>query len=178
MGDATNLVIIFAGELLKKAEHLIVMGLHPNDVIQGYELACAKALSELDREHSLLLMDAPSLTLVLELSTSSLPSPVTVSSLQRAIKPVISSKQYGNEEILSKLVAEAAMIVMPAKYDFTFPLDTVSILLFRQANFNVDNVRVVKIMGGSFSGSTIINGMVFNREPEGIYTYTPPCFFL
>jgi T-complex protein 1 subunit theta len=120
MGDATNLVIIFAGELLKKAEHLIVMGLHPNDVIQGYELACAKALSELDREHFLLLADAPSLTLVPELSTSSLPSPVTVTSLQRAIKPVISSKQYGNEETLSKLVAEAAMIVMPAKCDFAF----------------------------------------------------------
>ena len=48
MGDATNLVIIFAGELLKKAENLIVMGLHPNDVIQGYELAVIKALEELE----------------------------------------------------------------------------------------------------------------------------------
>lgn len=47
----------------------------------------------------------------------------------------------------------------------TFESET---LLSRQANFNVDNVRVVKIMGGSFAGSTIINGMVFNREPEGI----------
>jgi len=102
---------------------------------------------------------------------------VTTTSLQRAIKPVISSKQYGNEETLSKLVAEAAMIVMPAKYEFTFPLDLISIHLFRQANFNVDNVRVVKIMGGSFSGSTIINGMVFNREPEGIYASTPCAFF-
>lgn len=52
MGDATNLVLIFAGELLKKAEHLIIMGLHPNDVLQGYELACAKALAELERESS------------------------------------------------------------------------------------------------------------------------------
>ncbi|KAG8813689.1 T-complex protein 1 subunit theta, partial [Serendipita sp. 400] len=49
MGDATNLVIILAGELLKKAENLIIMGLHPNDVLQGYELACAKALAELER---------------------------------------------------------------------------------------------------------------------------------
>ncbi|KAG8817335.1 T-complex protein 1 subunit theta, partial [Serendipita sp. 401] len=118
MGDATNLVIILAGELLKKAENLIIMGLHPNDVLQGYELACAKALAEL--EH---------------LSTSTLPSPLTLKSLQTAIRPVISSKQYGNEEPLSKLVAEAAMIVMPSK----------------PASFDVDNVRVVKILGGSFS---------------------------
>lgn len=48
MGDATNMVIILAGELLKKAEHLLVMGLHPSEIIKGYELACAKALSELE----------------------------------------------------------------------------------------------------------------------------------
>lgn len=45
MGDATNMVIILAGELLKKAEHLLIMGLHPSEVIKGYELACTKSLS-------------------------------------------------------------------------------------------------------------------------------------
>ena len=49
MGDATNMVIMLAGELLKKSEHLLVMGLHPSEVIKGYELASQKALSELDR---------------------------------------------------------------------------------------------------------------------------------
>lgn len=48
MGDATNLVLILAGELLKKAENLLVIGLHPSEVIKGYELAQAKALSELE----------------------------------------------------------------------------------------------------------------------------------
>lgn len=48
MGDATNTVIIFAGELLKKAEHLLIMGLHPSEVTKGYELACTKALAELE----------------------------------------------------------------------------------------------------------------------------------
>lgn len=48
MGDATNTVLIFAGELLKKAEHLLIMGLHPSEIIKGYELACTKALAELE----------------------------------------------------------------------------------------------------------------------------------
>jgi len=48
MGDATNTVLIFAGELLKKAEHLLVMGLHPSEVIKGYELARVKTLAELE----------------------------------------------------------------------------------------------------------------------------------
>src|SRR6266571_920670 len=46
MGDAINTVLIFAGELLK-AESLLVMGLHPSEVIKGYELAYTKALAEL-----------------------------------------------------------------------------------------------------------------------------------
>ena len=36
-------------------------------------------------------------------------------------------------------------------------------------NFNVDNVRVVKIMGGNLSASKVVQGMVFGREPEGVY---------
>jgi len=52
MGDATNTVLIFGGELLKKAENLLVMGLHPSEVIKGYELACAKAVSELESAHA------------------------------------------------------------------------------------------------------------------------------
>lgn len=48
MGDATNFVLILAGELLKQAESLLIMGLHPSEVIQGYELAKAKAHDELE----------------------------------------------------------------------------------------------------------------------------------
>lgn len=48
MGDATNMVLIFSGELLKKAEHLLILGLHPSEIIKGYELACTKALAELE----------------------------------------------------------------------------------------------------------------------------------
>lgn len=51
MGDSTNMVLILAGELLKKSEHLLIMGLHPSEIIKGYELACIKALAELESAH-------------------------------------------------------------------------------------------------------------------------------
>lgn len=35
-------------------------------------------------------------------------------------------------------------------------------------DFNVDSVRVVKILGGGLSQSRVVRGMVFGREPEGI----------
>ncbi|KAK2465670.1 hypothetical protein APHAL10511_002214 [Amanita phalloides] len=135
MGDATNLVLILSGELLKKAENLLVMGLHPSEVIKGYELALTKALSELEK-----------------LSRYSLPTPLTQPTLADALKPAIASKQYGFEDKLSQLVAEAALAVIPSNHK----------------SFNVDNVRVVKIMGGDFSMSKVVNGMVFGREPEGM----------
>lgn len=96
-------------------------------------------------------MDSSDLTISVELSTFSLPSPLTQSTLSSALKPAIASKQYGFEYILASLVAEAALAIMPAN----------------PKNFNVDNVRVVKIMGGSLSGSKVVQGMVFGREPEG-----------
>lgn len=49
IGDATNMVIVLAGELLRKAEELIRMGLKTSDIIQGYERAQREALRVLDR---------------------------------------------------------------------------------------------------------------------------------
>lgn len=39
MGDATNLVTAFAGELLSQAADLVAMGLHPSEVVSGYSKA-------------------------------------------------------------------------------------------------------------------------------------------
>jgi len=88
---------------------------------------------------------------IVELSTTKLPTPFTQKSLTSALRPAIASKQYGYEDTLSDLVAEAAIAVMPPN----------------PKNFNVDNVRVVKIMGGSLSSSRVVQGMVFGKEPDG-----------
>lgn len=48
MGDATNLVIVLAGEMLKKAEELLRMGLKTSDIVQGYEKAQTFALQALE----------------------------------------------------------------------------------------------------------------------------------
>ncbi len=34
-------------------------------------------------------------------------------------------------------------------------------------NFNVDNVRVVKLVGGAIHDSTVVNGMVLRRDTDG-----------
>ena len=71
--------------------------------------------------------------------------------LSKALRSVIAAKQSGSEDKLADLVAEAILAVLPKN----------------PVNFNVDNVRVVKIMGGSIEQSKVVKGMVFGKEPDG-----------
>lgn len=43
-GDGTNLVISLAGELMQQAEQLLKMGLHPSEILIGYEKGAKQAL--------------------------------------------------------------------------------------------------------------------------------------
>ncbi|KAI4203000.1 MAG: hypothetical protein LQ350_002217 [Teloschistes chrysophthalmus] len=133
IGDATNLVIVLAGELLRKAEELIRMGLKTSDIIQGYERAQREALRVLDR----LVIDR-----VKDIRSQA--------GLEKPIRTVVASKQSGSEDFLASMIAEAVLAVLPKQ----------------PQNFNVDNIRVVKIMGGSLDQSRVVKGMVFGREPD------------
>ncbi|KAJ9639493.1 T-complex protein 1 subunit theta [Coniosporium tulheliwenetii] len=134
MGDATNMVIVLAGELLRKAEELLRLGLKTGDVVLGYERAGQEALRVLD-----------------ELVVDKVEDMQDLGELSKAISTVIAAKQSGSEDFLADMVAEAVLAVLPKN----------------PANFNVDNIRVVKIMGGSLEQSRVVKGMVFGREPEG-----------
>eukprot|EP00128_Syssomonas_multiformis_P013362 Colp12_sorted_trinity150504_noHs@28223 len=137
MGDATNLVIVLAGELLAQADHLLRMGLHPSEIVTGYEKAAAKALEILEE---LVCYTASNIT--------------SLSEVVKCIKTAVAAKQYGQEDFLANLIAQACVQILPKD----------------PKNFNVDNVRVVKLLGGGVSQSTLIKGMVFGREVEGNVT--------
>jgi thermosome len=49
VGDGTTTAVIFAGELLKKAETLIDDNIHPSIIISGYQKASEKALEALNK---------------------------------------------------------------------------------------------------------------------------------
>jgi T-complex protein 1 subunit theta len=134
MGDATNLVIVLAGEFLRKAEDLLRMGLKTADIVTGYERAMNFALQTLE-----------------DLVVDKVEDMHSQEELSKAIRTVIASKQNGNEDVLADLVAEAVLAVLPKN----------------PANFNVDNIRVVKIMGGGLEQSRVVKGMVFAKEPDG-----------
>ncbi|KAJ5071292.1 chaperonin-containing tcp1 subunit 8 (theta) [Anaeramoeba ignava] len=138
VGDGTNFVIVFAGELLKQAENLIKTGLHPVEIIDGYTKALEKAIEILD-----------------ELVVENIEKMTNEELVAKAIQASIASKQYGNEEFLSKLVAKACIQILPSN----------------QKNFNVDNIRVSKIVGGSVYDSNVVKGFIAQRKPESSVTH-------
>lgn len=70
------------------------------------------------------------------------------SRVKDAIRTAVMSKQYGQEDFIADLIYRACTSIFT---DY----------------FNVDNIRVCKILGSSLVKSEIVNGMVFKRFVEG-----------
>ncbi|XP_032682378.1 T-complex protein 1 subunit theta [Odontomachus brunneus] len=136
VGDGTNFAIIFAGALLHNAEELLRLGITTSEIVEGYENALEKALEILQ-------------TLVVQEVTDVR----NEEQVKKGIRTTIMSKQYGNEDLLSSLVSQACISILPEK-----------------TTFNVDNVRVCKILGGGLNNSQVVQGMVFKRQVEGDVT--------
>ncbi|KAG2562807.1 T-complex protein 1 subunit theta-like isoform X1 [Panicum virgatum] len=136
IGDGANLTISFAGELLQKAEELIRMGLHPSEIIIGYTKAINKTIEILED-----LVEKGSENMDVR----------NKEEVVLRMRSAVASKQFGQEDILCPLVADACMQVCPKN----------------PANFNVDNVRVAKLVGGGLHNSTVVRGMVLKNDAAG-----------
>ena len=78
----------------------------------------------------------------------------------KIIKPVIGSKLvHGQESFLAPLIAEACINVVPENKE----------------KFDVDNVRVAKILGGNIMKSEVIKGMLVVRKTEGAVISCEKC---
>lgn len=136
IGDGTNFVLSFAGELLKQAEDLLRDGLHPVEIADGYARAGSMALHMMD---DLVLAGTENIDVR------------SVDDVCKRITGSMSSKLHGYEKTLAPLVADACVSVLPTN----------------ASNFSVDNVRVIKIQGGSIFDSHVVKGLVLKRGVEG-----------
>jgi len=133
-GDGTGFVVTFSGELMKKAEELIKMGLHTSDIVKGYKLAWEFCMNEID-----------------SLSVAEVKDLRNTEELVRAIKPVLAAKQRGYENILAPLVVKACQRVFPHVGTGKAPV------------VNTDSVRIGKLMGSNLAESHVVDGMVIPR---------------
>ena len=118
---------------MTQAEGLIKMGLHPSEILIGYEKGAKKTMEILE---TLTAYKSDNLRDKAELT--------------KLIKSTVASKQFGIEDFLSGLIAEASIHSMP-----------------KSANrFAIDNIRVQKILGGGIYDSEVLHGIMVVRGSE------------
>ena len=144
-GDGTGFIVAFAGELMAKAEDLIKMGIPPADIVKGFGQAI---------EHVQQILP--------EIVCDEVRDMWNRDELIKAIKPVIASKQYGYEDVISPLVADACLIVMPSK---------AAVEAGRPLDLNMDSIRLGKMMGGNIMDCSVLRGMVVQRKSLTNVTY-------
>ena len=110
------------------------MGLHPSQIVMGYEEASKKALELINDIKSFEVEDVR--------------NPEQVA---KALKATIGSKIPNYANFFSDLVARACINSLPDV----------------PTRFDIDNVRVIQILGSSIDDSTFMSGMVVRRAAEG-----------
>merc|ERR1719343_762783 len=150
-GDGTNLTLTFAGQLLTSTLDLMKnMGWkHKTDIMEGFHLASTKLLNHLLVAEK----DGENGGCVVSTLPHPASSPEALRELkEKVLKPVLGSKQYGSEDILSDLIVQACQIVLNDK-------DTSTVL-------QPSSIRTVKILGGNIRQSACVQGFVAQRGVE------------
>lgn len=137
VGDGTTSVVILAGEVLQVAEPWIQKGIHPTIIISGFLDALEDSLKILEK-------------IAIEIDLNN----------QKQIMDVVKSSigtTFMNtwNDSLCKLAIEAVTICAGGD------------LMKMKGNDNIDTkryARVEKIPGGDFSESTVIKGVVLNKD--------------
>lgn len=96
-GDGSNFVLSLAGELMVQAQSLLQMGLHPSEILIGFEKAAKYAQELLDEAVCYEVKDIRNYDEVL-----------------RCMKSTVASKQYGLEDLLGGLITQACQHAISA----------------------------------------------------------------
>lgn len=142
IGDGTTSVVVLASELLKRAQDLVLQGIHATNIISGYKLALREAVRYMNENLSA-RVDALGKDVLLNVARTSM-----------------SSKILNNDaEVFAKIVVDAIMSVKTINDlgDVVYPRKAVGILLQH---------------GKSAKESTLVQGFALNlsRACQGMPT--------
>ena len=146
-GDGTTSAVIIAGELLNRAEELIDKNVHPTIIIDGYRKAAEKALETLEKI-------AIKIDLTKETSSSErkyIGGFNVQGYLAKAAMTSMASKLIADYKEYFASLAVKAMLEVAQKEGITWKVD-------------VEDVKVEKKTGESLGDTSLINGIVLDKE--------------
>src|SRR5690606_6539439 len=134
VGDGTTSSVIFAGALLEKAEELISKDVHPSAIVDGYTAASEQALVILNKISQ--KVNVNDKELLIKIARTSMDSKLV----------------SDDSPILSDIVVGAAKQVADKNTNG------------EGLRVDLDNIKVEKKAGGSIRDTTLIQGIVLDKE--------------
>ena len=134
VGDGTTSSVIFTGSLLEKAEELIDKNVHPSVIVDGYTAASIEALKILDK-------------IAIKVKTD-----------DRDLLAKIA-----NTSMYSKLVSEDSPVLSKIVVDATQMIAELNEKT-KTLKVDLDNIKVEKKAGGSMQETSLIKGIVLDKE--------------
>jgi len=134
VGDGTSSSVIFTGALLEKAEQLINKDVHPSAIVDGYTAAAEQSLSILDRIS--IKVDVNDRDVLLKIARTSMDSKLV----------------SDDSPVLSEIVVDATRQVSENASNK------------EGLKVDLDNIKVEKKAGGSMRDTTLIRGIVLDKE--------------
>jgi len=135
VGEGTTSVVVLAGSLLEKAEELIGKNVHPTIIVGGYRKSAEKAVQRLKENAN--KIDPKNKENLKKIATTSMASKLTSS--------------YSSE--LSDIVVDAVLSVLENIGENT-----------EKFKVDIDNIKVEKKIGKSIKDTTLIRGIVLDKE--------------
>ena len=130
VGDGTTTAVVFAGELLKRAEDLLEQEVHPTLIATGYRLAANEAYGILKK----IAYDV---------------KPDDTDTLKKIGMTSLTGKGAGvARELLTDLAVDAVETIAEEGVK----------------KIDIDQVKLEKKMGGSIEDTTLIKGMIIDKE--------------
>src|SRR5205809_2256524 len=134
VGDGTTSSVVFAGALLEKAEDLINKDVHPSVIVDGYTAASEQALKLLQK-----------IAVKVDVNDKE--------RLHKIARTSMDSKLVSDDSpTLSQIVVDATKQVAEKAED----VDGLKV--------DLDNIKVEKKAGGSMGDTTLIKGIVLDKE--------------
>jgi thermosome len=136
VGDGTTSVVVLAGSLLEKAEELINKNVHPTVIVDGYRKSAERAIELLKQVAE--KIDPTDKEYLKKIATTSMASKLTAN----------------NSPELSDLVVNAILSTLEKSSDENN----------KKFKIDIDNIKVEKKAGGSMRDTTLIKGIVLDKE--------------
>ena len=134
VGDGTTSSVILTGALLEKAEELIDKNVHPSVIVDGYTAASNEALQVLDK-------------IAIKVKTDD--------------KDLLA--KIANTSMYSKLVSEDSPVLSKIVVDATQLVADINEKT-KALKVDLDNIKVEKKAGGSIHDTSLIRGIVLDKE--------------